>query len=98
VSKGKPKRQNYDNERDWMVASLEWIERRWPDDRKARIDAWGRLDEKAQAVQARARLAELINSAELSPDEEAELDELAAAYRAERRRRLATETNERNTL
>jgi len=96
MAKDKPKRQAFASEGDWLSAAATWLERRWPDDQRARIDAWQRMDAKTQRSDARRRMGELIAARTLTNAEERELDGLIDEYMAEKRRnRAATDPNER---
>ena len=93
----KPKRRDFTRASDWLTAVLGWLEHRWPDNQQARIDAWRRIDQKAQAQRLRGRMTELIAAPVLTDAEAAELDGLIDDYMTQKRRdRAATRLTKGN--
>ncbi len=83
MSGGRPRRKRYKTESDWLVASLRWLEYRWPGQnmQPKRVRKWAQLEREAASYFDRGRLLQLLYlDRDLTKSEEAELADLTARH------------------
>ncbi|WP_194411417.1 hypothetical protein [Microbacterium cremeum] len=93
MSENHPRRDDFGSDVEWWRACAEHLDALWPARSavRERVAAWRRIELLSDMGALRARIVELIELERAwTPDEEREVDELMAAYRAERQRKEAT--------
>lgn len=82
----KPRRSEFDNEPDFLVACLEWLDYTFPErgraGQSARVAEWRRLEASTDREAVRARIRALIARDDWSTDDAAEFDQLAATWKS----------------
>lgn len=79
----RPKRRHYESEPDFLIACLRYLDARHPglEGQRKRAAAWQRWAEEHDPAGVRSRIRELLRVDDLTPDEDAELDRLIAAWK-----------------
>lgn len=82
----KPHRADFDNEVDFLLASLEWLDFEHPERQEQRAAAWRRLDAAADPERLRRRILDLMMlDRPFTETEDAEFGRLVSAWHVHRR-------------
>lgn len=83
----RPRRERFVSEPGYLLACLRYLDAKYPgrEGQRKRLAAWRRWELAHDADFLRSRLRELVELDAMSPEDEAEFDRLAAAWKARAR-------------